>query len=242
MFFAFHLFFGLGTTWAKVFIFLPSPCFSSLYLWAFQLLLLPYHFIMPTIVLSSFCFVLNRGLVICCISPLLRQFSALGFPGPLLIHLPLLGFVGQHSCCTSPFHHFIPRASLAHLLPLYLFYSHDFSLNPLGFLSPITTSLLLIISWAYWLLGQPTEFTNSFPKLPRPIYYFISWASSVHLLSLYLLLFLQAHWPSILPFRPIGLALLFHFLTFFKLLGFFNYWALCQKSASTIGQQQRQPK
>ena len=45
-----------------------------------------------------------------------------------------------------------------------------FLLNPLGFLNPITTSLLLITTWTYWLSGQPIEFTNSFPRLPWPIY------------------------------------------------------------------------
>ena len=91
-----------------------------------RLLFLPYHFIVPTIALPSFRFVLHRGLVGCRVNPLPCQFSAQGFPSPLFTFLPLLGFIGQHFCCTSPFHHFISRASLAHLLPLYLFYSHGF--------------------------------------------------------------------------------------------------------------------
>ena len=41
-----------------------------------------------------------------------------------------------------------------------------FLLDPLGFLGPITTSLPLITFRAYWLLSQPNEFTNSFPRLP----------------------------------------------------------------------------
>ena len=66
-------------------------------------------------------------------------------------------------------------------------------LDPLGFLSPITTSLPLITSWDYWPLGRPIEFTNSFPELPCPIYlflfsqayYFILSASSACLLLVY---------------------------------------------------------
>ena len=76
-----------------------------------------------------------------------------------------------------------------------------FLLNLLGFLDPITTSLPLITFQACWPLSQPNEFSDSFPKLPRPIYflfylllflwayYFISWASLTHLLPFYLLLF-----------------------------------------------------
>ena len=67
--------------------------------------------------------------------------------------------------------HFILRASLAHLLLLYLFYSHRLLLNPLDFLGPITTSLPLITFQAYWLLSQPNEFINSFLELPWPIYF-----------------------------------------------------------------------
>ena len=70
--------------------------------------------------------------------------------------------------------HFIPRASLAHLLLFYLFIPIGFLLNPLGFLGPITTSLPLITFRAYWLLGQLNEFTNSFLGLPRPIYFLIT--------------------------------------------------------------------
>ena len=61
-----------------------------------------------------------------CANPFLHQFFAQDFVGPLSTSLPLLGFIGQHSCCASPFHYFIPQASLTHLLLLYLFYSHRF--------------------------------------------------------------------------------------------------------------------
>ena len=70
--------------------------------------------------------------------------------------------------------HFIHRAFSTHLLLLYLFYSHGLLLNPLGFLDPITTSLLLITFRAYWPLSQPNEFTNSFLGLPRPIDFFVT--------------------------------------------------------------------
>ena len=45
-------------------------------------------------------------------------------------------------------------------------------LDSLGFLGPITISLSLITFWAYWPLSRPIEFTNLFPELPRPIYFF----------------------------------------------------------------------
>ena len=69
----------------------------------------------------------------------------------------------------------IPQASSTHFLLLYLFYSHELMLNPLGFPDPITTSLPFITFLVYWPLCQPYEFTNSFFRLPRPIYFFTSY-------------------------------------------------------------------
>jgi len=46
-----------------------------------------------------------------------------------------------------------------------------FLLNSLSFLGPITTSFPLITFRAYWPLSQPIGFTNSFPRLPRSIYF-----------------------------------------------------------------------
>ena len=143
---------------------------------------------------------LPSGLVGCCASSLLCQSFAQGFLGPLFTSLPLLGFVGQYSRYASPFYYFIPWVSSAHLLPPDLFYSHGLLLYPLGFLGLITTYLPLITFWAYWPLGRPIEFTNSFPGLPWPIYlflfpwayYFIHWAFSTHLLILYIFSFLWA--------------------------------------------------
>jgi len=45
---------GLGVTWAKALIFLSSPCFPFLCLWAFWLLIMPYHFVMPAVALPLF--------------------------------------------------------------------------------------------------------------------------------------------------------------------------------------------
>ena len=135
MFPAFHPFFGLGVAWAKALIFLLSPCFSFLCPWASWLFILPRHFIVPAIILPSLYFVLPHELVgwrSYCASPLLCQSFAQGFLGPLFTSLPLLGFIGQHSYCSSPFRYFIPRASLAHLLPLYLFYSHGLFARSFG--------------------------------------------------------------------------------------------------------------
>ena len=119
-----------------------------------------------------------------------------------------------------------------------------FLLNHLGFLDPITTSLPLITFRTYWTLCQPNEFTNSFPRLPNPF------TSCLTLIILMGLLFHSLGFPSpftsslpliilvgllslLLPFQPVRLAWLFSLLTFFILLGFFCYWTLCQKWAST---------
>ena len=49
-----------------------------------------------------------------------------------------------------------------------------FLLDFLGFLSLITTSLLVITLQAYWPLSQSIEFTNSSPRLPGLIYFFFT--------------------------------------------------------------------
>ena len=74
--------------------------------------------------------------------------------------------------------HFIPRASSAHLLPFYLFYSHELFSKSSRLPWPNYHILPLITFRAYWPLSQPNEFTNSFPGLPRPIYFlFTSYCS-----------------------------------------------------------------
>ena len=91
--------------------------------------------------------------------------------GPMLlpVHFPHLSFfwaLFDHISAVPA--HFIPRASSAYLLLLYLFYSYGFLLNLLDFLSLTTTSLPLITFQAYWLLSQPYKFTNSYLGLPNP--------------------------------------------------------------------------
>ena len=134
-----------------------EPMFLSfLCPWASCLWILPYLFIVLSIALPLFLFLVTHGLTSWCscrASPLLYHSFAQGFLGPFSTFLPLLGFIGQHSYCASPFLYFIPRASSAHLLILYLFSPMDFLLNPLGFLNPISTSLPLITSWVYWPLS-----------------------------------------------------------------------------------------
>ena len=66
-----------------------------------------------------------------------------------------------------------------------------FLLNLLGFLDPITTSLPLIAFRACWPLNQPNEFSNSFPKLPRPIYFLFTFYCSYGLITS----FLGLPWP-----------------------------------------------
>ena len=102
-----------------------------------------------------------------------------------------------------------------------------------GFLDPITTSLLLITTWVYWLLGQPIKFTNSFPRLLRPIYSLSTSYYSHGLTTSFIglprptyFLFTSfyscgACQLSILPFRPARHALLVSLLIFFILLSFF---------------------
>ena len=75
------------------------------------------------------CFMFYHGLVV---NTLSCKFSAQGFSGLPFTSLPLLGFVGQHSCCTSPFHYVILWAFLAHLLLLYLYYSHGLFAKSFG--------------------------------------------------------------------------------------------------------------
>ena len=81
--------------------------------------------------------------------------------------------------------HFIPWASSAYLLLLYLFYSHVFLLNLLGFLSPTNTSLPHITFRAYWPLNQPYKFTNSYLGLPGPFTSFLLLIIPIGLLLLH---------------------------------------------------------
>ena len=131
----------------------------------------------------------------------------------------------------------------------YLFASFTFMsflLNPLGVLDPITTSLLFNTTWAYWFLGQPIEFTNSFPGLSWLIYSLSTSYYSYELTTSFLklsrptyYLFISFHYcghagHQFYHSSLLGLALLLSLLTFFILLDFFYCWALCQKWTSTF--------
>ena len=110
--------------------------------------------------------------------------------------------------------------------PIYFFFASftlmGFLLDPLGFLGPITTSLLLITFWIYWPLNQLNEFTNSFLRLLWPIYFF----------------FISFYSCGPVGHQSTGLASLFPYYfplpTLSILLRFFCCWALRQKWASTL--------
>ena len=162
--------------------------------------------------------------------PLGLQAKALGSPFStfFLLWASVASILAEpaHSISWASSTHFIPRASSAHFLLPYLFHSHGFLLNPLGFFGPITTSSPLITFRAYWPLCQPYEFINLFLGLPRLIYFFstsyyshgfttfIPWASLAHLLLPGHLLFLWVCWSLFLPFWPVG----FYFTIFPHLL------------------------
>ena len=124
-----------------------------------------------------------------------------------------------------------------------------FLLNSLGFFGPITTSLPLITFWAYWPLSQTIEFTNSFPRLPQPIYFlFTSYYSHRLIISFFRLprpiyfFFTSFYFCGLAGhqscyFSPLGLFpyffTVFSFLPYL-LLDFFYCWALCQKMGINI--------
>ena len=76
------------------YLFAKPMLFSFLCSWASWLWILPYHFIVPTIALPLFLFLVTHGLMGWCFC---RASSHSTF-------LPLLGFIGQHFCYASPFH------------------------------------------------------------------------------------------------------------------------------------------
>ena len=132
--------------------------------------------------------------------------------------------------------------------PVYLFFTSftlmSFLLDSMSFLGLITISLSLITFWAYWPLSQPIEFTNLFPELPQPIYFFFI---SLYFNGLTTLFFglLWLIWFFFTSFCSCGpashqschfslLSLFPYSFTVFPsspslLLGFFYYWAICQK-------------
>ena len=123
----------------------------------------------------SFCVLVTSGLTswsICHVNFLYHFFFR-----ALLANIP----VGPaHSVPWAFSAHFIPCASLAHFILPYLFHSHGFLLNLLGFPGPITTSL------PFRLIGlcvNPMNLLIPFLSFPSPF-----------LLSLHLLQFLWAYY------------------------------------------------
>ena len=148
-----HPFFGLGVAWAKVFIFLSSPCFSFLCSWASWQLILPYHFIVPAIALPLFFY-------ISCYLVGLRA-NAPSVPAHFFINLLL-----KASLAYFP-HLYLFWVLLANIpimlayfiflglsQPIYFIFTSftlmSFLVDPLSFLSPITTSLHFI---TFWVIG-----------------------------------------------------------------------------------------
>ena len=83
-------------------------------------------------------------------------FGSMLLPIPFSTSLPLLGFIGQHSCCASPFPMFLPLLGFTS--------QHSYCVSPfyyLGFLGSFASSLPLLL---------PLAFAKSF-GLPRPNYY-----------------------------------------------------------------------
>lgn len=156
--------------------------------------------------------------------------------------------IGQHSCCASLFYHFIHWASSTHLLILYLFLLHGLVAKFLELPRHFLLYLYLLVPfWAYWPLNQPIELTNSFTRLPRPIYFFFS-SYYFHRLTTLFLVFLRPicslfksfyfHGPAshqswcfsllgLLPYFFVVLPLISFSSSL--LLGFFCCWDLCQK-------------
>ena len=175
-FLAFYPFFRLGVAWAKALIFLRSLCFPFLCQWASWLLILPYHFIVLVIVLPSLRVTLwTCGLTFLPCQPTSLSIFCLGLPRPTSHIYTSFGLCWPTFLPCQPYFIIsflrLPR-------PIYFLFTSftpmGFLLDLLGFLGPITTSLPLITFWAYCALSQPNEFTNSFPGLAQPIYFFIT--------------------------------------------------------------------
>ena len=136
---------------------------------------MPYHFIVLAIVLPLlfiFCYpvglradtptVSTHFFINLLLGVSLAHFSHLYLFWVLLVNIPAVPA------------HFI-TSSIGLPRPIYFsftsFIPMSFLLNLLDFLNPITTSLPLVTFRAYWPPSQPIKFINSFPKLPRPIYF-----------------------------------------------------------------------
>ena len=98
------------------------------------------------LIVTSLLFLVTHGILGCC------SYRA----SPLSTSLTLLGFIGQHSYSTSPFH------SLAHLLFLYIFYFHRLFAKTFRLSWPNYHIFTSYYSSGLLLLSQSNEFTNSF--------------------------------------------------------------------------------
>ena len=131
-----HIFFfssllKLGITWKRAFIFLLSLCFPSLWPWALWPLILQCHFIVPATFLPIF-FISK-------------------YPVGLWVDVPVMS-------AHSPIN-LLLRASLAHFPHFYLFWAcwptflpcqPILPLHSFGFLGPYTSSLPLLLPWAFY--------------------------------------------------------------------------------------------
>ena len=115
-----------------------------------------------------------------------------------------------------------------------------FLLVSLGFLGLITTSLHFVTIWAYWLLSQPIDFTNSFPKLPWAIYFLFTFYYSYGLTTS----FFGLSWPIYLFFTfflilvgllAINPAISAHWACFLISLSFFFFLPSLLWASSPIG-------
>ena len=167
----FHLFFGLGIALVQALSFLPGPYPLLSYVCGLPaanpaMLLHCSYYIIISILFPCYLWAYRPMLL-----PV--HFPHLFFFWALFDHIPAMPA------------HFIPWASSAYLLLLYLFYSHVFLLNLLGFLSPTNTSLPHITFRAYWPLNQPYKFTNSYLGLPGPFTSFLLLIIPIDLLLLH---------------------------------------------------------
>ena len=173
---AFHLLFGLGIVWVWALSLLPSPCpFLSRVHGLASAFAMPLHCTAPAMI--------SLIILSCCC---LWAYKLKLLPAYFLHYFFFWALLA--SILARPAH-FIPRASSTHFLLPYLFYSHEFLLNPLGFPGPITTFLpfgliglyanlmnLLIPFlgfldpfYLFSISYNSHGFTTSFLRLPWPI-------------------------------------------------------------------------
>ena len=140
----------LGITWAKPLISLSSLCFPFLWPWAFWLLILQYHFIVPAIVLSLLSFLVTPWACKLMFLPCQRTSSSIFYSGFPWLTFYIFTPIGL---CWSTF----------------LLYQPISLLHSSGFLGPFTSSLPLLVNGLF----------ARFFGLPQPNYHiFTSYYSS----------------------------------------------------------------